>query len=118
MTERNRYNCHPFVATCIFLRRLAYPCRWVDLASMFGMHSSQLSEVFYEVAWSLHNNCAPLVTTNRKDVMDKRTATYAEAIHGNGAMLDKRIGVIDGTRPSPPLYIGMLLKAATSDFTA
>eukprot|EP00171_Calliarthron_tuberculosum_P001206 IDg1206t1 len=54
VTSRNGYVCDPLTGTCILLRRLAFPSRWVDLEEMFGMHSSALSEVFYECAWSLY----------------------------------------------------------------
>eukprot|EP00171_Calliarthron_tuberculosum_P005051 IDg5051t1 len=52
-TQRNRYSCSPFVETCTILRKLAYPCRWSYIECKFGMHSSQLSEIFYEVVQSL-----------------------------------------------------------------
>ena len=45
---RNRYKCDVITASRIVLRRIASPCRWSDVESVFGLHSSCLSEVFWE----------------------------------------------------------------------
>jgi len=107
VTQRNRYKCDPFIATCILLRRLAYPCRWADLELVFGLHASHMSEIFIEAACALYNNCGELVTTFRKDLMDKRAPLYARSIQENGGALNSCVGFIDGTkikmaRPSGP----------------
>ena len=53
-TRRCGNKCSAVTATCILLRRLAYPCRLVDLELTFGMHSSALSEIFWEAIESLY----------------------------------------------------------------
>ena len=47
-TARSRYACDQLTPCCIILRRLAAPCRWLDLEPIFGMRLSVLSEVFWE----------------------------------------------------------------------
>eukprot|EP00171_Calliarthron_tuberculosum_P019568 IDg19568t1 len=97
-TERNGYICDPVTATCVMLRRLAYPCRWRDLEKDFGMHSSKLSEVFWEVSESLHATRGHLVTSFRKDLFEGRAHLYAEAVRDNGGGLENCVGFIDGTK--------------------
>lgn len=48
-TSQSWYRCPPFTATCIVLRGLSSPCSWTDLEVENGMHSSALSEMFWEV---------------------------------------------------------------------
>ena len=48
-TQRNGYKCLPFTACCMLLHSLAYHCRWKHLQYVFGMRSSALSEVFWEL---------------------------------------------------------------------
>ena len=45
---------YTFTACCIVLRRMASPCRLVDLEYTFGMPSSALIEVFWEVLESFY----------------------------------------------------------------
>ena len=47
-TKRNRYAVTLPLVTCVVLRRLASPTRWADLELLFGLQTSQLSEVFWE----------------------------------------------------------------------
>lgn len=97
-TKRNRYACNPYTATCILLRRLAYPCRWKDLEFMFGMHASHMSEVFHEVAHSFYNTSGKLVTRFRGNLLKSRSALYANAIVESGGTLTHCVGFIDGTK--------------------
>ncbi len=62
-TERNRYKCLPVTATWIVLLRRSYPCRWKYLEVQFDMHSSKLSEVFYECFSSIVDKYGHLVTS-------------------------------------------------------
>lgn len=45
-TKRNGYVCDTITATCLLTRRLSSPCRWADLETKFGMHTSAMSEIF------------------------------------------------------------------------
>jgi len=47
-TKRNRYACDPILVTCLILRRVSSPARWVDMEVLFGRHGSQMSEIFWE----------------------------------------------------------------------
>eukprot|EP00171_Calliarthron_tuberculosum_P001921 IDg1921t1 len=97
-TLRNRYTCDSLTATCIFLRRLSFPCRWRDLERTFGMQQSKLSEVFWEVAGTLYKEKGHLLTSFRKDVLQERAALYAEAVADRGGGLSNCVGFIDGTK--------------------
>eukprot|EP00171_Calliarthron_tuberculosum_P001560 IDg1560t1 len=116
VTKRNRYVCEQVTATCILLRRLAYPSRWTDLEPMFGMHSSALSEVFYECAWSMHDGYASAVTTFQTDLMKERAHLYAQSITASGGLLDNCVGFIDGTniKMSRPGGAGTLQRSTYS----
>eukprot|EP00171_Calliarthron_tuberculosum_P012164 IDg12164t1 len=48
--RRSKYGCENMTATCLFLRRLAYPCRWSYMESTFGMRFSKIKEMIREVA--------------------------------------------------------------------
>ena len=95
---RNKYRCDSVNATCIILRCLAYPCRWKDLEIVFGMHSSALSEVFYQSLSLLIEKYRGVVLTFRAEFMKDRTAKYAESVHKRGEGLHNCAGFIDGTK--------------------
>jgi len=97
-TKRSRYRCNPFTATCIVLRKLAFPTRWKDMESMMGMRSSALSEVFWEVVESLTSSKGHLLETFRAPLIAQRAEMYAEAIQARGAPLDNLVGFIDCTK--------------------
>lgn len=105
-TKRNGYKCDSITATCIVLRRLAAPIRWVDIEKEFSMFSSQLCEVFWEVLRMLLRTRSHLLSI-RPGLLRNRARTYAAAIHSLGAPLDRCVGFIDCTkvkmcRPSGP----------------
>ena len=97
-TSRSGYLCDSVTATCIVLRRLAYPCRWVDLELTFGMHSSALSESFWEAIECLYEKRSHLLTIFRSDLLQHRAAAYSEVIEARGAGLNNCVGFIDGTK--------------------
>ena len=89
--------CDSVTATFILLRRFAYPCRSKDLEIVFWMHSSALSEVFYEILSLLIEKCCGLVLTFRAEFMEERAAKYAASVHERGGALCNCVGFIDGT---------------------
>ena len=108
-TKRNRYSCEPITACCIVLKRLASPVTWYELESLqfipcnsslttFGMRSSALSEVFWEVLERFVEVKGHLLTTLREDLLCGRAAMYGEAIKNAGAPLDSCVGFIDCTK--------------------
>lgn len=97
-TKRNRYKCDPVTACFIVLRKLASACRWTDLEYTFGMRSSALSEVFWEVIESFVESKGHLICTLRESLLVERAALYADAIIAKGAPLDSCVGFIDCTK--------------------
>lgn len=98
ITSRRRYYCCPVAATCIVLRRLATPTRWIDLEYLFGLKAPVMSEVFWECIESLIDNWGHVLSTFRTEFIRERANLYADAIKNNGAPLDSCIGFIDGTK--------------------
>eukprot|EP00171_Calliarthron_tuberculosum_P003365 IDg3365t1 len=56
--KRNRYNCDPLAETCIMLRRLSTPTRYVDMEKDFSTHASALSEIFWRLLCAFKSNRA------------------------------------------------------------
>ena len=97
-TKRSRYSCDPITGCCIVLKRLASTVTWFDLETSFGMRSSALSEVFWEVLERFVQLRGHLITTFREGFLRNRAATYADAIKNAGAPLDSCVGFIDCTK--------------------
>jgi len=95
LTKRSRYRCDNITACCIVLRKLATPCRWYDLETTFGMRSSKMSEVFWEVVECFVENKGHLLTELRVDLIEERAEQYAVAVKEKGAPLDNCLGFID-----------------------
>ena len=77
---------------------MASSCRWVDLEYTFGMRSSALSEVFWEVLESFYEKQGHLVLDLQEGLLARRAEMYAESIHKAGAPLDSCVGFIDCTK--------------------
>ena len=97
-TTRNRSRCNIMNATCIVLRRIASPCRWVDMGFMFRMHASRLREVFWKVIETFVSLRGGLFESFHSDIINQRASLYAEAIHTKVAPLDNCLGFIDCTK--------------------
>ena len=78
-TKRSRYRCDPITACCVVLRKMSTPCRWFDVEILFGMRSSALSEVFWEVLEAFTSSKGNILDYS-SELMQGRAATYAEAI--------------------------------------
>lgn len=90
--SRKRYRCKPLTTTCIVLWWLTYPCRYRDIDSMFGMHTSKICEMFWEVAQHAHDLLYPRISTSCAELRQARAGTYATFIcHAEGA-LERRVG--------------------------
>ena len=83
-TQRNGFNCPPLTACCIVLRKLSSPCRWKDVEYLFGMHSSALSEIFWEVIASFVHIQGHLVTDLRQCPLVSRPELYADCVKAAG----------------------------------
>lgn len=65
----NRYGCEPVAACCIAMRRLASAPTRYSLESMFGLHSSHLSEIFWEVVERFVDCKCHLITTPQHGIL-------------------------------------------------
>lgn len=97
-TNRNRYSVSPVLAACIFMRRMASPCRWRDLELQFGKHSSQLSEIFWEAVEAFLGSRLPLLTSNLSTrYIEEKAELFAAVVAEKSGCLTNCIGFIDGT---------------------
>ena len=89
-------------AVCIFLSRLAYPCRYVDMVPLFGRSVPQLSMIFkqaIDLIDFIHNH--RLIDLNQGWLSPRCLKAFVDSAHRKGTTLDNVWGLIDGTaRPS------------------
>ena len=97
MSARN-YTCSGIEGLCIFLKRLAYPCRYSDMAIRFGRNPSEICLIFNEVldlVYDAHHH--RLASWNQPFLSSHLLQNCADAIHNKGAPLENCFGFIDGT---------------------
>lgn len=97
-TSRNQYSKNPLLTTLIILRRLASPCRWIDLEILFGKHSSQLSEIFWEGIENMIESRGHLITGPiSAQFIHENAASFSDSIHQKCDAFMHCVGFIDGT---------------------
>lgn len=85
-------------ALCVMLRRLCYPCRYVDLYEMFGRCLSDISRIVKWVSTHIMDNFSHLLDNIDKPWLDQHSLrTMAAAVQMKGAPLSNCWGFIDGT---------------------
>ena len=90
--------CSGIEAFCIFLKRLAYPCRYTDMVHRFGRSAPELCLIFNEVLNFVYDNHRHrLQSWEQPFLSPDQLKTYAEVIHELGAPLENCFGFIDGT---------------------
>lgn len=90
--------CDSIEGLCLLLRRLAYPCRYVDLIPLFGRAKQEISIISNLVLDAIYSVHRHLLNTFTASWMSPRNiAAYCEAIHDKGAALDNCWGFVDGT---------------------
>ena len=90
--------CSDIEGLCLLLRRLAFPCRYSDLASTFGRNPTEMCLIFNKVLDHIYNTHSTKVTAwNYRLLAPNLLRQYADAIHLKGAPLDNCFGLIDGT---------------------
>jgi len=94
---RTRLRVAPVECFCIVLRRLASPCRWMDLEELFGRSGSALCTIFHATVQVVMARWGSLLSEWRVDFLRERAVTYAQKILDSGAYLDRWVGFIDGT---------------------
>ncbi|CAB4029107.1 Hypothetical predicted protein, partial [Paramuricea clavata] len=83
---------------CIFLKRFAYPCRYVDMVHRFARPEPQLCMISNQVLNIIHERWQNLLTDfDQGWLQPENLETFAAVIHRKGAALDNCWGFIDGT---------------------
>ena len=94
----NRVKVEKIEALCIFLRRVAYPCRYSDIIPHFGRPVPQLSMISNLVMDFVFQNYRRLLQDfNQPWLSPANLRAFADSIHAAGAPLDNCWGFIDGT---------------------
>ena len=90
--------CESTEGLCIVLERLAYPCRYSDLISIFGRPVPEISMISNTVIDYIceHHGCR-ISEWNHTILNQHALQTYAEAVSDKGAALDNCFGFVDGT---------------------
>lgn len=96
-TKRYKYVVDTVTSICVVLRKLSYPTRWRDVEGMFGVHTSAIREVFWEVVESLVHKHGHLLKTFWAGVMNSRAEMYVKAIRGDGTPLNNVMEFINCT---------------------
>ena len=90
--------CSGIEGLCIFLKRLAYPCRYPDMAIRFGRNLTEICLIFNEVldlVYDAHHH--RLESWNQPFLSPELLQNCADAVHDKGAPLENCFGFIDGT---------------------
>ena len=109
---RSRCVCEGEEALLIYLKRMSYPNRWVDLEFFFCASQGWLSEVCDEVNEHLYEFSYHLINEYDRERIAPLVPLFAEAIHQKGAPLGNIFGLLDGTfrhfcRPARDGYNGI-----------
>nr|XP_047145960.1 uncharacterized protein LOC124818887 [Hydra vulgaris] len=90
--------CRGMEALCIMLKRLAFPCRYTDLANTFGRNPTEICLIFNTVIDHVYNKLShKLLLWDQPMLQSNNLRQFADYIHGKGAPLDNCFGFIDGT---------------------
>ena len=94
----NGVNVDIVEAFCIFLKRFAYPCRYVDMIPRFGRPEPQLCMISNAVMNELYQTWNHLLTELDQDWLSpEHLEEFATAVHNKGAPLQNCWGFVDGT---------------------
>lgn len=94
----NRGRIPSIEGVCIVLRRLAYPCRYIELVQMFGRSESMLSRITSTVLrWICDRWMDTLFHWDHARLTPAKLEEFARAVKDAGSLLPGVIGFIDGT---------------------
>lgn len=94
----NRLKVDPAEGACILLKRLAYPCRYLDMVARFARPVAELCVIANHIMTFIHDRWGFLLNSfNRAIVNPESLERYAMAIHARGAPLTNCWGFVDGT---------------------
>ena len=93
-----RTTCSGMEGLCILLKRLAYPCRFSDMAVLFGRNPTELCLIFHFVLDHIYNfHNFRLLSWDQPFLQPPILYQYAQAVHNKGAPLDNCFAFVDGT---------------------
>ena len=94
----NGVNVDRTEAFCVFLKRFAYPCRYVDLIPRFARPEPQLCMISNALMNSIYTGWRHLLLDlNQPWLSSQHLQTFTEVINEKGAALQNCWGFIDGT---------------------
>jgi len=94
----NGVNVDMVEALCIFLKRFAYPCRYVDMTPRYGRPEPQLCMISNAVMNKMYKKWNRLLTDlNQEWSSPDHLEEFAVAVHNRGAALENCWGLNDGT---------------------
>ena len=97
-TTYNRLKVDKIEGLCILLKRLAYPCRYLDMVPRFARPVPEICVIYNHVLEFIYNRWGFLLTNFERDILNpENLVNYAAAIHAKGAPLTNCWGFIDGT---------------------
>ena len=90
--------CSGMKCLYILLKRLAYACRYTDIAPHFGRNPSEICFIFNKLVEYIYvNHNHRLCSWDQPFLQPDTLHSNAEAIHQHGAPLTNCFGFIDGT---------------------
>lgn len=90
--------CAGMTGLCITLKRLAYPCRYSDMISTFGLSVPELCMIYNTVIDHIFEMHGHLINQwNHALLSTDNLQLYAESVARKGAALENCFGFVDGT---------------------
>jgi hypothetical protein len=84
-------------ALCMLLRRLAYPCRLVDMEMEFGWEASRISRISRLTASLIWGRWKHLLRFDAERLTAEVLAGFAAAFVAKGCPVPRIVAIIDGT---------------------
>lgn len=82
----------------IMFRRVASPCRWMDIVFLFKKHPSHMSEIFWEAMKQFLKERKHLLYSDLYDgYISTKFKLFSDAIHRNCSVLRRFIVFMDST---------------------
>jgi hypothetical protein len=92
---RNRAQYFPAdICIMIVLRRMAFPCRFVDLVNIFGLPTNRICDIYHSTVDFLYIKFARKL--NRFEIWKEHFPAFAQAFQDFGAPYDSMAGIFDG----------------------
>ena len=92
----NGTNVSSLEALCIFLKRYAYPCRYLDMISRFCRSVPELCIINNHMLNFIYDRWSFLLSSMNQ-LSPANIQIFADAIHQKGSPLEKFWGFVDGT---------------------